>query len=77
MSRDALLWYARGNDLRPSYVKEVLNLLKGGGIDIASWIKNSKDVESFLNSDIDVARLDNSELKTYYEILKKIYCKEL
>jgi len=56
---------------------EVLNLLKGGGIDIASWIKNSKDVELFLNSDIDVTKLDNEALKTYYEILKKIYCKEL
>ena len=72
-----MLWYARGNDLRPSYIDEVLNLLKGGGIHIETWLNNPKDVETFLNSDIDVAKLDNGELKAYYEILKKIYCKEL
>jgi len=77
MSRDALLFFARGEELRPSYIDEVLKLLKGGGIDIASWIKNSKDVESFLNGDIDVTKLDDADLRAYYEILKKIYCKEL
>jgi len=48
MSRAALLYYARGEELRPSYIEEVLNLLKGGGIHIETWINNRKEVESLI-----------------------------
>ena len=70
MSKELLMEFARGKTLKQS---EQIDEIRNISINIETWITNRKDVESFLNGDIDVTKLDDAELRAYYEILKKIY----